>query len=115
MVLSWLLARNSAFPEGARTMADGTFPVATPLPLAVMAPEPRFIVKGETRLSPCVVTKRKPVPAPTDEVLLPQLARKPSKTRNSRPINARTFIRILSPCFSSTLEAPRQTGHDRGP
>ena len=92
--------------------ADGMSPVATPEPLAVILPVPRSTLNAETDLSPCVVTKRAPVPGEEDE-FLEQLVRKPSEIRTSRPANPRNFIPILSPCFFSGVPTSDETPPDQ--
>jgi hypothetical protein len=79
-------------------MAEGTkgnFSVATLFPFAVRAPVFRATLKAETELSPCVVTKRAPVPV-DDELVVEQLSKLKTAT-TSKPAKEANFIPILSP------------------
>jgi hypothetical protein len=110
MLLVALLAINSASPEGARSIAEGTLPVATPTPLVLSTPLDKSMVYAETNESPCVLTNRAPVLDEVDERLVLH-ALKPSKTGNSKPGRKRNLVPILSPCplsSSRTAESSRR-------
>jgi hypothetical protein len=78
--------------------AKGSLSVATLLPFAVSAPVAKFTLKAETELSPCVVTKRAPVPV-VDGLVVEQLSKLKTAT-TSKPAKEANFIPILSPwCF----------------
>jgi hypothetical protein len=79
-----LLATNNVVPEGAAIIADGTVPVATPVPFAVNAPVVRSMLKAETSESPWVATKRAPVLEVVVELLLVQAFQPSSKTGSSK-------------------------------
>jgi hypothetical protein len=105
MVLSPLLATNSAFPDELSTIADGVEPEAAPCPLADKCPVERSIVKGVTVLSPWVATYKNPVPE--GELPLEQLKRKSNRRDDARKQRKRSPIPIH--VLSEGLTRPTRT------
>src|SRR5277367_2031823 len=66
-ILELLLRTNNTVPEGAKSMAEGTLPVATSAPLAVSRPVLRSMLKDESDESPWVATNTAPVPEEDNE------------------------------------------------
>jgi hypothetical protein len=100
-----LLAKKSAFPDGACTIADGIASVIWLVPVAESVPLPKFALKEETIWSPCVATNRAPVPLDAVvELLFEQAVIKDS--RASRPTQERNFIDIPSPFASPFVAYP---------
>src|SRR5712691_8998527 len=96
------LATNSAFPDGASTVADGIASVIWPVPVAESIPVLKFALKEETNWS-CVATNKAPVPLVAEVELLFEQAVM-MNSRASRPTQERNFIGIPSP-FASSLAA----------
>src|SRR5580698_10866917 len=62
MLLAPLLATNTASIVGAMAIAEGTAPVPTLFPFALIWPFVRFSTKAEIVVLDCAVTKRRPAP-----------------------------------------------------
>src|SRR5712692_4858778 len=106
-----LLATNSTVPEGARSMAEGTLPVATAAPFAVSRPVFRSMLYAQTDESPWVATNTAPVPEEDDELLLLQALKPSSKTGTTIPARSRNLVPILF-CLPILSQAFRRAAHD---
>src|ERR1700690_45358 len=110
MLLVPLLVTNSAVPEGARSMAEGTLPVGTSEPIAVSRPVLRSMLNDETDESPWVATNKPPVPEEDDELPLLQALRQSRKTGTAIPASNRNLvpIRFVLPVLSQACRRAAQ-------